>query len=229
MMRWLSIVLILIKKEWRLEWRSKELITLLACNSILLAVMVGAGVSSAVIDRATTEKIFPMLLWVIFTLATITSVTRFNEQELEGRAFEGLLLNGVSGAQMYLAKVFVMTTFFATNFFGLSVLLGISLNQDLSGRLLALALVGIAAAVALAALLALLAAVASTAKLRGILLSIISIPVLFPVFLCGMEMTTELILSGTISQDSPWPIFMFCAQALYLIAGINLFELAVRE
>lgn len=229
MTRWLSILWILIKKEWRLEWRSKELFTLLACNSILFAVLVGAGVSSAVLDAPTTEKIFSMLLWIVFMLSSTTAVTRFNEQELEGRGFEGLLLSGVTGAQMYVAKVVVMTAFFAASFLLLVLLLALSLDRDVSGILLSLCLVGVGTASTLAALLALLAAVASTSKLKGILLPIISLPVLFPVFLSGMEMTTELVLNGALLEGSPWPLVLLCAETVYIVAGINLFEHAIKE
>lgn len=229
MIRWVKTLWILIRKEWRLEWRSKELFTLLACNAVLFSVLVGAGVSSAVLDAATAEKIYPMLLWVVFMLSTTTAVTRFNEQELEGRGFEGLLLSGVSGAQMYLAKVVVMILFFSVSFIFLALLLALSLDKDVSGILGSLCLVGVGASSALASLLALLAAVASTSKLKGILLPIISIPVLFPVFLCGMEMTTELVLNGALAEGSPWPLVLLCAETLYLVAGINLFEIAVRE
>jgi len=229
MTRWVKTLGVLIRKEWRLEWRSKELFTLLACNAVLFSVLVGAGVSSAVLDAATAEKIYPMLLWVVFMLSTTTAVTRFNEQELEGRGFEGLLLSGVSGAQMYLAKVVLMTLFFSVSFVFLSPFLALSLDKEVSAILSSLCLVGIGASSALSALLTLLAAVASTSKLKGILLPIISIPVLFPVFLCGMEMTTELVLNGALAEGSPWPLVLLCAETLYLVAGINLFEMAVRE
>jgi ABC-type transport system involved in cytochrome c biogenesis permease component len=229
MIRWVKTLGVLIRKEWRLEWRSKELFTLLACNAVLFSVLVGAGVSSAVLDAATAEKIYPMLLWVVFMLSTTTAVTRFNEQELEGRGFEGLLLSGVSGAQMYLAKVVLTTLFFSVSFVFLALLLALSLDKEVSEILSSLCLVGIGASSALAALLTLLAAVASTSKLKGILLPIISIPVLFPVFLCGMEMTTELVLNGALAEGSPWPVVLLCAETIYLVAGINLFEMAVRE
>ena len=229
MIRWVRTVGMLIQKEWRLEWRSKELLTLLVCNAILFAVLVGAGVSSAVLDASTTEKLFAMLLWIVFMLSSTTSVTRFNEQELEGRGFEGLLLSGVTGAQMYVAKVVVMTLFFSVSFIVLVLLLAMSLNKDVSGIFPSLCLVGLGASSALAALLALLAAVASTSKLKGILLPIISLPVLFPVFLGGLEMTTELVLNGSLSDGSAWPLVLLCAETLYLVAGVNLFEVAIRE
>ena len=191
MRRWCSIVALLVGKEWCLEWRGRELFTLLACNAILFSVLVGAGVSSAVLDSATTERLFPMLLWVVFVLSTTTSVARFNEQELEGRGFEGLLLSGVSGAQMYVAKVVVMATFFFASFALLVGLLGVALDQRLAAAFPAILLIGGGASVALASLLSLLAAVASTSKLKGIVLPIISIPLLFPVFFGGLEMTTH--------------------------------------
>jgi ABC-type transport system involved in cytochrome c biogenesis permease component len=130
---------------------------------------------------------------------------------------------------MYLAKVVVMTIFFSVSFVFLALLLALTLDNDVSELLGSLCFVGIGASSALAALLALLAAVASTSKLKGILLPIISIPVLFPVFLCGMEMTTELVLNGALAEGSPWPLVLLCAETLYLVAGINLFEIAVRE
>jgi len=229
MTRWMTVVATLIVKEWRLEWRSKELLTLLVCNAILLAVLVGAGISSAVLDSVATQKLFAMLLWLVFMLSSTTAVTRFNEQELEGRGFEGLLLSGVTGAQMYLAKVVIMTLYFWISFVLLVLLLAITLDQNLFSALPSLCVIGFGASSALAALLALLAAVASTSKLKGILLPIISLPVLFPVFLCGMEMTSDVILNGALNEASPWPVVLLCAEMLYIVAGINLFEVAIRE
>jgi ABC-type transport system involved in cytochrome c biogenesis permease component len=130
---------------------------------------------------------------------------------------------------MYLAKVAVMTLFFSVSFVLLVLLLALSLDKDVSGILGSLCIVGIGASSALASLLALLAAVASTSKLKGILLPIISLPVLFPVFLCGMEMTTELVLNGAMNEGTPWPIILLCAETIYVVAGINLFEMAIKE
>lgn len=229
MIRWLKTVVVLIQKEWRLEWRSKELFTLLTCNAILFAVLVGAGVSSAVLDASTTEKLFSMLLWVVFMLSCATGVTRFNEQELEGRGFEGLLLGGVSGTQMYLAKAAIMSLFFFVSFMLLVGVLSLALSQDLSMLVVPLTLIGLGASCALALLLALLAAVASTSKLKGVLLPIIALPILFPVFLSGLEMTTQTVLRGGLEEGSPWGGILLCAATMYGVAGALLFEVAIRD
>jgi ABC-type transport system involved in cytochrome c biogenesis permease component len=194
-----------------------------------MAVLVGAGVSSAVLNAEQTTKIFPMLLWVVFLLSSATSATRFNEQELEGRGFEGLLLAGVTGSQMYLSKCIVLAVFLLTSFIVLVGVLSIALDQDVYPVFGSMIGVGVATSSALSALLVLLAAIASTSKLKGVLLPVISLPLLFPVFLCGLEMTTQLVVNGVMDDGAPWPYLLLCANALYLVAGINLFDPAIRE
>jgi len=229
MMRWIQTVGELIAKEVRVEWRGKELMTLLLCGSVMTSVLVGAGVSSAILDARTTTKIFPMLLWIVFLLAGTSSVSRSSESELEGRGFEGLLLVGVSGAQMYIAKVVVTAVVFTLNFVVLLCLLAAVLDQGIGATFVPLLLVGCSASVALSALVVLLTAIASTSRLRGVLVPILALPLLFPLFFAAVEMTTQLVLYGALDTTTVWPSIVVCATTAYLLVGINLFETAIRD
>jgi ABC-type transport system involved in cytochrome c biogenesis permease component len=229
MTRWLRVCLVLLCKELRLEFRGRELITLLVCQGVLLAALIGAGVSSAILDAPTTTKIFPMLLWLVFLFSATGSMVRSNEYELEGRGFEGLLLAGVSGAQMYVAKVAVASVLFFFNFLLLVALVSVALDQDISGIFIALGGVGALSSASLGSLLVVLSAIASTARLRGVLLPLISLPLLFPLYFIGVEMTTELVVRGVLDLAGIWPTLLVCATATYFLIGINLFEEACRE
>lgn len=229
MMRWIRIVCILIQKEFRLEWRGREMIALLVCNALFMAILVGAGASSAMLDATTTKKIYPTLLWVVFILSTLSSVTRSYEQELEGRAFEGLLLNSVTGPQMYLSKAVVSSLLFFINFCLLMFVLSVALNVSLVGVVKLMLFVGFGASTALAGLIVLLGAVASTSKLRGVLMPLLALPLLFPLFFAGVELTTELVLRGAIEPASVWGSLLVVINAVYLVLGVNLFEVAVRD
>ena len=228
-MTWLRVVLLLCVKEARVELRGREFATLLLCNSIIIAVLVGAGVSSAVLDGRVTARVFPMLLWLVFLLSATTSVARSSESELEGRGFEGLLLAGVTGSQMYLAKVIVTATLFCLNFWVLCALLAAALDQNLSSVWSQLAVLGALASCALAALVTLLAGIAGTSRLRGVLIPILSLPLLFPVFFAGVEMTSDLVTLGGLRQGSVWPVILVAAGSLYGLVGVNLFESAIRD
>ncbi len=229
MTRWLTIVGLLIRKELRLEWRGRELVVLLACNALFTAVLIGVGTSSAVLDRITIEKIFPMLLWVAFILSTLTSVSRSYEHELEGRAFEGLLLSGVTGGQMYLSKVAVAAALFFVNFALLVVVLSVALDLSLVSVWKELAVVGFFSSTALASLVVLVGAIASTSKLRGVLAPLLALPLLFPLFFAGIEMTTELVLRGAVDIEAVWPSLLLVVNAVFLVLGLNLYDFVMRD
>lgn len=229
MMKWLRTVLLLCGKEARVEWRGRESITLLLCNSLMTAVLVGAGVSSAVLDGRATTRLFPMLLWLVFLLSATTSVARSSESELEGRGFEGLLLAGVTGSQMYVAKVVVSAILFWASFAVLWCLLAAILDQDVTLVWRQFIALGGAGSFALAALVTLLSGIAGTSRLRGVLVPILSLPLLFPVFFAGVEMSADLVTLGALRPGSIWPVILVAAGALYGLVGINLFEAAIRD
>jgi heme exporter protein CcmB len=229
MRRWLKVVGLLIGKEVQLEWRGRELLTLLVCNAVFIAVLIGAGASSAILDRPTTEKIFPMLLWVAFILSTLSSVSRSYEHELECRAFEGLLLSGVTGSQMYLSKVVTSWILFSLNFVLLVAVFSIALDQSVASIWKELAVVGLFSSSALASLVVVVGAIASTSKLRGVLAPLLTLPLLFPLFFAGIEMTTELVVRGGLDLESVWPSLLVVVNAVYLVLGLNLFDFAIRD
>lgn len=229
MKQWWRRFAVVLKKELALEVRGKELCTLLLCSSLMIAILVGAGVSSTMLDAETTRKLYPMLLWVVFLLTATSASVRANESELEGRGFEGLLLAGVTGPQLYAAKVCVVSALFLLDWIVLVLLLGIVLDQQIGLIFRSLLLIGAGASVVLAALVVLLSAVTATSRLRGVLLPLVTIPLLFPLFFAGVEMTTACVLYGGIESGSVWPSVMLVSATAFLLVGINTYELAIRE
>jgi ABC-type transport system involved in cytochrome c biogenesis permease component len=229
MTKWIRTCIVLIAKELQLELRGRELITLIVCQGLLLAALIGAGVSSALLDAHATRRVFPMLFWVVFIFSATGSMVRANEYDLEARGFEGLLLAGVSGPQMYVAKVVVASVIFFINFLLLAGFVSLALGQDVSGIGVQLASVGALSSISMAALLVVLSAVASTSRLKGVLLPLISLPLLFPLFFTGVEMMTELVVRGSLDLTSIWPTLLLCSTCLYLVIGINVFEEACRD
>jgi ABC-type transport system involved in cytochrome c biogenesis permease component len=130
---------------------------------------------------------------------------------------------------MYLSKAIVSSLLFFINFCLLTFVLSVALNVTLVGVIELMLLVGLCASTALAALSVLLGAVASTSKLRGVLMPLLALPLLFPLFFAGVELTTELVLRGAIEPASVWISLLVVINALYLVLGVNLFEVAVRD
>ena len=229
MTRWAERFFILLQKELLLEARGRELVVLLACGSIMSAALVGAGVSSAVLDYETTRKLFPMLLWVVFLLSVTSASVRVNEAELEGRGYEGLLLAGATAPQLYLSKLIVSASIFWLDWCLLVALLALALDQNLSSIVLSLVGIGALSSLTLAALIVLLAAITGTSKMRGVLLPLITIPLLFPLFFAGVELTTSALLYGSFEPSSVWVSVLVVSFTTFVLVGINTYGAAISE
>ena len=229
MINWLAVLFLIIKKELAVESRGRELVTLLGCTAIVVAGLIGAGISSAVLDSDTTRKLFSTLLLVVFLLTTTMASARASEAELESRGFEGLILAGVSGPQIYLAKVFVSAALFLANWLLLLILMGAALGQSLSEVFLSLLAVGAGCSLAIASLVVLMAGIAGTSKLRGVVLPLLTLPLLFPTFFAGLEMTTECVLNGSIAAGSIWPGVLIVTTTIFGLVGINSFDVIIID
>jgi ABC-type transport system involved in cytochrome c biogenesis permease component len=130
---------------------------------------------------------------------------------------------------MYVAKVVVVTLLFWLNFCVLSGLLAAILDQEIGRVWMQFVALGGVASFCLAALVTLLSGIAGTSKLRGVLVPILSLPLLFPVFFAGVEMTADLVSLGALRQGSVWPVILVAAGSLYGLVGVNLFESAIRD
>lgn len=229
MARWIERFFILLQKELLLEARGRELLVLLACGSIMTAALVGAGVSSAVLDYETTRKLFPMLLWVVFLLSVTSASVRVNEAELEGRGYEGLLLAGATAPQLYLSKLLISAGIFWLDWCLLVALLALALDQNVSSIVFSLMGIGVLSSLTLASLIVLLAAITGTSKMRGVLLPLITIPLLFPLFFAGVELTTSALLYGSFEPSSVWISVLVVSFTTFVLVGINTYGAAIRE
>ena len=220
---------LLVCKEWRLECRSRDLVTLLLCNGVMMAALIGAGVSSSILEERVVQRLFPMLLWLAFLFSTLASLTRTHESELEGRGFEGLLLSGVSGSLMYAAKVFILAIVLSLSFVTTAAALGVALNRTLIDIVPHLLVIGALASVGIASLTVLLSAIASTSKMKGVLLPILTFPLLFPYFFAGLELTAILFDIRTVDFSSIWISLLVGADFVFFLLGLNLYEFVLRD
>jgi hypothetical protein len=57
----------------------------------------------------------------------------------------------------------------------------------------------------------------------------VTIPLLFPLFFAGVEMTTACVLYGAVESGGIWPSIMLVSATAFILVGINTYELAIRE
>lgn len=228
-MRSFLIFQTLLRKEVSLELRGKEVLTLLLVTGIVLGALIGAGSSSAVLEFRVLQRIFPTFLWMTFFFSSVLAMTRCHEAELEGRGFEAIVLLGVSGTHQFLAK-WVVTTFLLWISYAVNVIcIALALSQEIGEIFISLLAVGGIACAGIAPLMVLLGGVASTSRMRGVLLPLLVLPLMFPFFLAGTELTAELIIGRSLSMTSPWLSVLIGADTLFILLGMNLYAFSLRD
>jgi ABC-type transport system involved in cytochrome c biogenesis permease component len=62
-----------------------------------------------------------------------------------------------------------------------------------------------------------------------VLVPLLTLPLLFPLFFAGVEMTTALALNGELSTGSVWPSVILVSGSVFFLVGINTYELAICD
>lgn len=217
-----------------LELRVRETASLLVALAVMLATIMGFGISSAFLDPLDKTHLFPAMVWLLFMLNAAVSLGRSFEYEVEHRVLEGVLLTGVSPAAIFFAK-------WCTNLGGLAVaqaigvtVLGVLMGVEVLGVWKEFTLICVGVLMGYSALATLLAALVTTSRLRGVLLPLLLIPLLFPLFFCAVELTSMLqqgglFRGGRVLWDSPWAFLLAGLALLYVALGALLFEFTIRD
>jgi heme exporter protein B len=219
----------LLKKDLIVEWRQREAVATLLLLSALLTVVSAFAVNNSFLDPATISKIAPGLFWMVFIVTASVAIGKTTEYDTQYRAIDGVILSGVPLHLVYLAKMcsnFVVITFAQFLTFGLFVLL---LNLDIQAILPQLLLISCLVLVAYSSLLTLLSGIASSSRIRSLLLPLISLPLLFPLFFCAVELSGELFATQKIALDSAWISLLVGLDIVYFTAGLNLYEYVIRD
>jgi heme exporter protein B len=222
-------LLVLIRKDLLLEARGKETLIVMASLSILLCVIITSGVGSAFLKPSDIQKLYSPLLWIVFVVTATISLERSIDSELEDRAFEGVILTGVSLSLVYLSKVAAHSlTVFVVHLFS-AVLLAVLLNVGITPIFPTLATLSLFVVLGYCALAVLMVAMTATARLRSSILPLVLIPLLFPLFFAATELTAGLVAQGALDLGSFWLSLLLALDVVYIVFGINLYRFALAE
>ncbi len=225
----MNSLLVLLKKDFLLELRSLESIVQIMSLSIILSVITALGVNSALLNQAQLEKLFPALLWIVFLFSSTIAVSRSFEFEQRDSAYEGVLLTGVSPALIFLSKLVMQSALVLPGFLMSHLLLGLLLDLNVFAATTPLLPVFSLSVIGYNALSLIISAMAGSSRLRVLLVPILLLPLLFPLFFCGIELTYITMRDLSLDLESIWLSILVGLDVLYLALGLNLYEHVICE
>jgi len=218
-------ILAILRKDLRIEWRTKESLAGFVVLGVLLVVIFSVALDPAPADA---PRLAPGVLWAAFVFTGLLGIQRGFVLERENDCLGGVLASPIDPATLYLGKL-------ATNIVLLAVmqalvvpLVGVLLHAQLGTVLPALLLVLFLGNLGFASLATLFAAMTVRARAREVMLPVLLLPLLVPVLIGGVK-ATEAVLRGGFGAAAGALGVLVAFDAIFVVAGVLLFEQVIRD
>jgi heme exporter protein B len=234
------------KKDARIEWRTREIIS----TAGVFAIVVGFLASMAFhVDDATNAAIASGTIWITVFFAAVLSFGRVWQRERDESALTGLLVSPIPRASIFLGKATATFAMIAVIEVPLVLLCMFLFRVDFLGR--AGAAIGTAAraqaeteayghegafvallvmgTLALALVGTLFGAMTVRTRARDLVLAIVLFPLLSPVLVCGVVGTRKAFEAQPFETYSGFLGLMGMSAGIALALGIGLFGALVDD
>lgn len=223
----MSPTMALLRKELRLEWRTREAVPAMALFSVTTFVVFHFGLQRDTVAGSLASGV----LWVTLLFAAMLGANRLFVSDIEGGALEGVLLAPVDRTALYIAKAIAFAAFLAIvevvavpAFYLL--LLGPSALDAIPGLLAVLLL----ADAGIAVTGTLVAGLATQTRSRDLLGPLLGLPLLMPVVIAAARATEPLFATGG-AQDLPgkWLLVLALYDVIIGLIAIAVFDFLLED
>lgn len=221
----------LIRKDLGLQFRSKETLALIFVFSVLVVLIFAFAFGPIFPDKTERGKLTASVLWTAFVFAGIITLNRSFTLERTHGALQGIRLTGVDASSLYLSKVISSLVFL----FLLEIVITPIALQLLDlfdvvtiGILLKLFGVLIIGTLGFCAIGVLLAGISTSTNGGESLLSVILLPLVIPIIMCGTKCSVSIFLTGGL-EDRLWFYMLVGSSLIFLASSLLLADAVIEE
>lgn len=228
----------LIRKDLVLQFRTKDTLVLIFVFSVLVVLIFSFAFGPIFPQNAEERgKLAASVLWAAFSFAGIITLNRSFDLERANGALQGLRLTGIDPSNFYISKVIsnliflamleVVVTPIALQFLEVSGRLDVKLQQQFA--LILLKLVGIFAigTLGFCAVGVIVSGISTSTQGKESLLSVILLPLVFPVIMAGAKCTVDLLTKGAL-EGNFWISILVVYSLVFLASSYLLFEFVIE-
>lgn len=219
-------IAVLVRKDLRIELRTKETLASLLLLGILTLLILSFAFDPT---SAVRSEAAPGALWVAVTFAASVALGRSFLTERENECLTGLLMAPIDRGSIYLAKVVSNVVLMAIAQLGVLpvfvLFFDITPRPELAWVVVAVGL-GI---IGLAALGTLFAAITARTRAREVMLPLLLLPLVAPLFLGGVTVTSRLLAGGSLEPVRPWLETMVAFDVIFVVVGWWIFDATLDD
>ena len=218
---------VILRKDLRVEFRTKEVFNSAAVFALLVIVTFSMAFEPS---AEQTREFSGGLLWVAFTFSAMLGLSRTFAREVPNDCLQGLRMAPISAAAIYTGKLLSNILFLGLIEAILLPLFAVFYNVRLWPVAPQLAVIVLLGSWGLAAVGTSFAAIATNIRLRELMLPVLLFPIEIPLILSLVEATTSVIRGGeTILAPEIWLRTALGFDIVFTILSLFLFEYILEE
>ena len=223
MSKTIQSIFIMVKKDLLLEFRGKDILVSVPIFGFLLIVLFNFALD---VSPNIANHVAPGILWVSFAFAGILTMNRAFVRESEQGGLEGLLLSPISRDAIFISKVLSSCLFMFVVEIALLFALTIMMNIRMFSIVLVVTV--LLTTLGFTTLGTLFSAIAVQTRSREVMLPVLFFPMVIPLLIAAVEITSE-VISGQFIGIGKWLPFIIIFDALFLLICPWLFGTVMQE
>ncbi len=225
-MRSFSLFVCLVKKDLRIDFRTKDIFLSMFIFALLVLVIFNFSFDFNLVDRL---RVAPAILWVAILFSTVLGLNKSFSNEKVNDTLFGIILAPVDPGLLYLSKFasnllfLIFVEVFLTGAFILFF------NIPLGEGLLKLVMILLLADVGIISLGTLVSAMAVNTRAKETMLPIILFPMLVPVILSAINLTTLVVNGLPLENGDNWLKMIIAFDIIFLFSSWLTFDYIIKE
>jgi heme exporter protein B len=219
-------MLAILWKDLLIELRTKETLASLLLLGLLILVVLSFAFDPTSPLRGAAA---PGVLWVALIFSGTLAMNRSLLREREHDCLHGLLLAPLDRGTIFLAKTAANFLFMVAAQVVLLPLFVFFFNLPLAATIVTLTPVLLLGLLGFAAVGTLFAAVSLRTRAREVMLPLLMLPLAVPLFIAGMQASTQLLAGQPFAAVAHWLRLMAAFDLVFLVVGWLAFEYVVEE
>jgi heme exporter protein B len=222
-----AVVAALIRKDLRLELRTRESIPAMVLFSISTFVLFHFGLDARSLEGDLAAGVF----WVTLLFASVLAINRLFVAEREQGGFDGFLLAPVDRTSLFLAKATVLLCFLvALQLVAVPAFAVLLLEPSPWPGLPELIGVLLLADVGIAVVGTLVGALAVQTRARDLIVPLLALPLMIPVVIAAARGTAPLWLeAGAEAVPGRWPAILGLYDLVFGLVAYAIFDFLLEE
>ena len=222
-MRTIGSALTIVWKDMIAEWRTKEMFSSMFVF-ILLVIVIFKFSFDLRVSNATL--LVPGILWAALTFAGTLQLGRSASLEAEDAHVDGLLLAPVPRSSIYVGKALGNIVFMSITELIMLPIFSALFNLNLFRPLILLAV--FLGTVGFASVGTLLSTMAANSRAREVMLPVLLFPIVLPVIIAAVKLTSGVLDGGTWQELAVWVRFLIAFDVVFLVVSLMTFRFVVE-